>query len=102
MRHDGQNRRRDQNQQRVRSKAFLKNLDQRQMDQGDASYALYLIHLPLIQVLEKGFGSGATMILIAPPVLAVAAHLSYRHWEQPMMAILRPRPFDLRAYRLAG
>ncbi len=72
------------------------------LDQGDASYALYLIHLPLIQVLEKAVGSGAVVLIAAPPVLAVTAHLIHRFWEQPVLTILRPKRFDLRTYRLAG
>lgn len=72
------------------------------LDQGDASYALYLIHLPMIQIIEKAAGSGTALLLLAPPVLAVAAHITHQGWERPVMTILRPRRFDLRAYRLAG
>lgn len=72
------------------------------LDQGDASYALYLIHLPMIQIIEKAAGSGAVLLLIAPPVLAIAAHIIHQGWERPVLTILRPRRFDLRAYRLAG
>ncbi len=72
------------------------------LDQGDASYALYLIHLPMIQIIEKAAGSGAALLLLAPPVLALAAHISHQGWERPVLTILRPRRFDLRAYRLAG
>jgi len=72
------------------------------LDQGDASYALYLIHLPMIQIIEKAAGSGAALLLIAPPVLALAAHFTHQGWERPVLIILRPRRFDLRAYRLAG
>ncbi len=72
------------------------------LDQGDASYALYLIHLPLIQVLEKAVGPGAAILMAAPPVLAVAAHVIHQHWERPVLTLLRPKRFDLRTYRLAG
>lgn len=72
------------------------------LDQGDASYALYLIHLPLIQIIGKGAGSETALLLLAPPVLAIAAHLTHQGWERPVLTILRPRRFDLRAYRLAG
>lgn len=72
------------------------------LDQGDASYALYLIHLPMIQIIGKAAGSGAALLLIAPPVLAMAAHLTHQGWERPVLTILRPRRFDLRTYRLGA
>lgn len=72
------------------------------LDQGDASYALYLIHLPVIQIIEKATGSGAVLLLATPPLLAITAHLIHQGWERPVMVILRPRRFDLRSYRLAG
>ena len=72
------------------------------LDQGDASYALYLLHLPILQVIEKSIGAGAAALLIAPPVLAFAAHYVHQEWERPVLAALRPRSFDLRTYRLAG
>lgn len=72
------------------------------LDQGDASYALYLVHLPMIQVIEKATGAGAALLLLAPPILALVAHLTHQGWERPVLTILRPRRFDLRAYRLAG
>lgn len=72
------------------------------LDQGDASYALYLIHLPIIQMLEKALGSGAAVLLISPPILAIAAHLMHQKWERPVLTALRPRRFDLRTYKLAG
>ena len=72
------------------------------LDQGDASYALYLIHLPMLQLIEKAAGSGALMMAIAPPALAIIAHWTHQRWERPFMIALRPRRFDLRAYRLAG
>ena len=71
------------------------------LDQGDASYALYLLHLPLIQIIEKAAGPIA-MLLLAPPMLAIAAHAVHQWGERPAIAILRPRRFDLRRYRLAG
>ena len=70
-------------------------------DQGDASYALYLIHLPLIQIIDKAVGS-TLLLLITPPVLAISAHAIHQGWERPVLAILRPRRFDLRIYRLVG
>ncbi len=72
------------------------------LDQGDASYALYLIHLPLIQIIEKVAGSGTALLMAAPPILALAAHLAHQGWERPVLTVLRPRRFDLRTYRLAG
>lgn len=72
------------------------------LDQGDASFALYLIHLPVIQVLAKVAPSGEAVLLMAPPVLAIAAHYAHQGWERPVLTALRPLRFDLRTYRLAG
>lgn len=72
------------------------------LDQGDASYALYLIHLPLIQIIEKAVGTGPAVLLVAPPVLTFAALHLHQAWERPVLIALQPRRFDLRAYRLAG
>ena len=72
------------------------------LDQGDASYALYLIHLPLIQVVEKVAGSGGALLIAEPPLLAIAAHLTHRYWERPVLTILKPSRFNLRTYRLSG
>jgi peptidoglycan/LPS O-acetylase OafA/YrhL len=51
--------------------------------QGAASYAVYLLHLILIQMVEKLVG-GAALLLIAPPLIALAAHLVHRRVETPL------------------
>ena len=72
------------------------------LDQGDASYALYLIHLPMIQIIGKVVGFGPVILLAAPPILALAALCLHQMFERPVLAAFRPRRFDLRTYRLAG
>lgn len=55
--------------------------------QGAASYAVYLLHLPLIQVMEKS--AGGTAILIAPPLIALAALVVHDRVERPLTRALR-------------
>ena len=55
--------------------------------QGAASYAVYLLHLPLIQVTEKS--AGAAVILLAPPLIAFAALVVHDRIERPLTRALR-------------
>ncbi|MEM7267622.1 MAG: acyltransferase [Pseudomonadota bacterium] len=70
------------------------------MTQGAASYALYLTHQIVMQMLEKGLGDGWLAALITIPVLgavAVAVHLGM---EKPVTAWLSAPRFRLQ--RLPG
>lgn len=55
--------------------------------QGAASYAVYLLHLPLIQVIEKSAGGAA--ILLAPPLIALAGLVVHDRVERPLTQALR-------------
>jgi peptidoglycan/LPS O-acetylase OafA/YrhL len=50
----------------------------------------------------KVAGSGGALLIAAPPLLAIAAHLTHRYWERPVLTILKPSRFNLRTYRFSG
>ncbi|MEM7545967.1 MAG: acyltransferase [Pseudomonadota bacterium] len=51
--------------------------------QAAASYAIYLIHMPLLQVGEKLLGHGPLLILMMP-VIAIAGVIVHRWLERPL------------------
>ncbi|MBW8784511.1 MAG: acyltransferase [Novosphingobium sp.] len=65
---------------------------------GERSYAIYLIHLPLIEVIVQGFGKlsgGPAFVLAAHAAIALAtlmlADLALRFVERPARAAIRAR-----------
>lgn len=66
---------------------------------GDRSYAIYLIHLPVVLTLARLDAHGAGALAAAVAVTLVLADLSFRWLEQPARAAIRAR---WRAHRGRG
>ncbi len=55
---------------------------------GAGSYAVYLLHLPVIQILGKVTGDGP-LLLIALPLIALVAHQVHHRVERPLTVAAR-------------
>lgn len=62
-----------------RAGAFCRN--RLALAQGDASYAVYLLHLFVIQAVER---AGLPALILAPPLIAAAGLVVYRRVEAPL------------------
>lgn len=56
------------------------------LQQGDASYATYLLHLPVIQIFQKIMPE--TVLLTAPAAIALTAVIVHTHIERPSTRII--------------
>jgi peptidoglycan/LPS O-acetylase OafA/YrhL len=55
---------------------------------GATSYTVYLIHMPLIQILEKG-GGADVILFVAPPAIAITAVAVHRWVDLPLTIAVR-------------